>query len=273
MSLITAPLFPAPPRLQRSFGEIRASFEARSGVTYLSGLRQAGSARAISLPGPELVILNTSGGLTGGDRQEIRLTLGAGTRVTATTQTAERVYKSPGGQAEISLQMSVGEGARLDWLPQETILFERSAAHRRTQIDLAPDASCLSCETVILGRTAMGEVLSDVSFRDERLFTRAGRPVHFEPMHLNADALRDTPAGLAGARVLSGTVLLGQGAEDAIGPVRAALDEPGVQGAASGFDGRLVVRLMARDNWPLRRQLIRLLTVLRPSPLPRVWHS
>ncbi|WP_158617275.1 urease accessory protein UreD [Falsigemmobacter faecalis] len=273
MSQIIAPPQPAQAPMQRSIGEIRAGYEATSGVTRLNGLRQAGSARAISLPGPELVLLNTSGGLTGGDRQDIRLSLGPGTRVTATTQTAERIYKSSGGQAEITLEMTLGTGAHLDWLPQETILFERSAARRRTTFHLSPNATCLSCETVILGRTAMGEVLSDVSFRDERLFLRENRPVHFEPLHLNAEALRDTPAGLAGARVLSGIVMLSPGAEDAIGPVRALLDEPGVQGAASGFDGRLVVRLMAKDNWPLRRQLIRLLTVLRPSPLPRVWHS
>lgn len=268
-----APAPSAPARLQRSIGELRAAWVSGPGGAKLATLRQAGSARGITLPGPELVVLNTSGGLTGGDCQSISICAGAGTTVTATTQTAERIYKSPGGLAQISVDLQIGEGARLDWLPQETILFNHSAAHRRTTAHLAADATCLSTETVILGRTAMGETLTSVSFRDERRFLRKGRTVHFEPLHLNAAALRDCAAGLAGARVVSGIVLLGQGAEDALGPVRALLNEPGVQAAASGFDGRLVVRLMAADNWPLRRQLIRLLTVLRPSPLPRVWHS
>lgn len=268
-----APAPPAPARLQRSIGELRAAWVSGPGGARLTTLRQAGSARGITLPGPELVVLNTSGGLTGGDSQSISIHAGDGTQITATTQTAERIYKSSGGVAKIRVNLQVGAHARLDWLPQETILFNHSAAHRRTTVHLAASATCLSTETVILGRIAMGETLSDVSFRDERMFSRQGRPVHYEPLHLNAAALRDCAAGLAGCRVISGIVLLGQGAEDALGPVRALLDEPGVQAAASGFDGRLVVRLMAADNWPLRRQLIRLLTVLRPSPLPRVWHS
>lgn len=218
-------------------------------------------------------MLNTSGGLTGGDRQHIQLSTGPGNYITATTQTAERVYKTSGGEADISLDLRIEAGARLDWLPQETILFNRSAACRRTFTTLAADATSLSCETVILGRTAMKEVIDHLHFRDERRFIRAGHLVHLEPLRLSPETLHRTEAGLANARAISGIVFLTQGAEDALGPVRDALTEPGVIAAASAFDGRLVVRLMAADNWPLRRQLIRLLTVLRPSPLPRVWHS
>ena len=262
-----------PTRMQRSRGEVVASWRMSGGQVRLHGLRQAGSARAIALPGPELVVLNTSGGLTGGDRLSVALDVGDGCRVTATTQTAERFYRAAEGRAQIDMSMTVGKGAHLDWLPQETILFDACAAERRTTIDLAADAGCLTLETLVMGRAAMGETLARVNLRDWRLIRRQGRPVHLEPLALDPARIGPQAAGLAGARAVSTVVMVTQGAEDAIGPARAALTEPGVTAAASGWDGRLVVRLMAPDGWPLRRQLVRLLATLRQSPLPRVWQN
>lgn len=261
------PLVQVPPRHQRSRGEVLATWQAGR----LDRLRQAGSAKAIALPGPELVVINTSGGLTGGDRLAVDLTVGDGCSVTATTQTAERFYRAVDGTAQIAITARVGAGARLDWLPQETILFQGSAAHRQTEIDLAPDATCLMVETLVLGRAAMGETVTRITLRDWRLIRRAGRPVHLDPLVLDGARLGPAAAGLAGARAISTVVLCAPGAEDATGPARATLTEPGVTAAASGFDGRMIVRLMAPDGWPLRRQLLRLLAALRPTPLPRVW--
>lgn len=264
-----AALAPPAPRHQRSRGEVVAGFAAGR----LHRLRQAGSAKAIVLPGPELVLLNTSGGLTGGDRLGLDLDLGPGCRLTATTQTAERLYRAAEGRATIRIAARLAAGARLDWLPQETILFDGAAADRQTTIDLAPDAACLMCETLVLGRAAMGEALTRADLGDTRRVLRAGRPVHLDPFRLDPARLAPAAAGLAGARALCTLVLVAQGAEDATGPARAALTEPGVAAAASGWDGRLVVRLMAPDAWPLRRQLVRLLAALRSTPLPRVWQG
>lgn len=257
---------PATP--QRSRGVLAASWVAGR----LHRLRQEGSAKGIALPGPELVILNTSGGLTGGDRLTIDLDTGEGAHITATTQTAERIYRAADGRATIRISARVGARARLDWLPQETILFNRCAAERSTSIDLAADAACLMCETLVLGRAAMGETVTQLALRDTRRITRAGRPLHLDPFVLDAARL-NSAAGSAGARALCTVVLVSQGAEDALAPARAALVEPGVTAAASGWDGRLVVRLMASDAFPLRRELVRLLATLRPRPLPRVWQG
>jgi len=139
-----SPLVPSATRHQRSRGEVVATWQAGR----LDRLRQAGSAKAIALPGPELVILNTSGGLTGGDRLSVDLTVGDGCTVTATTQTAERFYRAAEGTAHVAISARVGAGARLDWLPQETILFQGCAVNRHTEIDLAPDAACLMAETL-----------------------------------------------------------------------------------------------------------------------------
>lgn len=266
---------PAPPLThERSLGAAHVTLLPGPDGARLDRLHQQGSAKAFLHPGasgPEIVLLNTSGGLTGGDRLSYRIDIGAGCRATGTTQTAERAYRSTGTAAQVTVHHRVGEGAHLDWLPQETILFDQSHLARKTVIDLAADASCMMLESVVLGRAAMGETVRRVTLRDSRRITRAGRPVLVEPLHLASDALTAGAGVLDGARAFATLALVAQGAEDAVTRVRAELDEPGVTGAASGFDGKLVIRLMAGDGWPLRRQIMRLVRVLRPGPLPRVW--
>lgn len=261
--------------MQRSQGAAFASFRCLDGRARLADLAQQGSAKAM-LPrvsgNPEVVFLNTSGGLTDGDFLSYRLELGAGCKVTATTQTAERVYASRGAQARAVVQMTVGAGGHLDWLPQETILFEASHLARDTQVDLAADASCLLAETVVLGRHAMGETLSDAKLTDARMVRRGGRAVWAETVRMDAAVLSDASAALLGqARGFAVIALIAQGAEDALQRLRAALTHPGCEAAASAWDGKCIARIVARDGWPLRQQIAMALAALRQGPLPRVW--
>jgi urease accessory protein len=262
------------PLLQRSKGAAMASFRLRGGQTRLADLHQSGSGKImfprVSGPVPEAVFLNTSGGLTGGDRLEYDLDIGDGCRLLATTQTAERGYASLGAAAEIRVSARVGANARLDWMPQETILFEAANLRRTTEIDIAPNAECLLAESVVLGRLAMGETLISASLHDHRIIRRQGRPAWAETFQLNAAVLAGTSAALLnGARAMAVVCLIAQDAQDAVGPVRAVLQD----GAASGWDGKCVVRLTAQDGWPLKRQLAQVLHVLTGRDLPRVWQS
>lgn len=261
-----------PHPLPRAQGCIRAAFAHSDGATRLARLYQAGSGKAMLPPAPgcEMVLLNTSGGLTGGDRMEISVTQEAGTRLTVTTQTAERAYRSTSGRARVSARFAVAAGAHLDLLPQETILFERAALARDQDIALTGNASCLWAETLILGRAAMGEVVHHLDLSECRRITRDGRPVFVENLRLDDAALagRDRAALLGGCRALATLVLVAPDAGDRLARARAALGEAG---AASAFDGKLVARLMAPDGFPLRRALMRLIEALRPGPLPRVW--
>ena len=262
--------------LQRARGEASVALSHRGGRTRLDRLQQAGCAKAF-LPrvtgAPEVVFLNTAGGLTGGDRLAYRLELGQGAEAAGTTQTAERAYASAGGAAEVAVSLSAGPGATLHWLPQETILFDRSAVDRRSRIDLAADARLVMCETLVLGRAAMGESVATLALRDRREVRRAGRPVLIDPVEIGAGALarRDTPAALDGARAHALLAVVAPGAEDALGPLRALLPGEGVRAAASAWDGRCLVRLMAADAMPLRLALARLVAHLRGGRLPRVW--
>jgi urease accessory protein len=225
----------------------------------------------MTLSGPEVVFLNTSGGMTGGDQLHYGLDLGPGTRVTATTQTAERAYRSASGAAEVSVDHRLGMGAHLDWLPQETIFFDQSALHRTTTVRLDPGASCLLLEAGILGRAAMGERVVALDLQDRREVWRGDVPVLVEPLRLSAAALSAGAGVLQGARAFASLALVRQGAEAALAAVRRVLDEPGVTSGASALDGRVMVRLLAVDGWPMRRQILRLLDVLREAPVPRVW--
>lgn len=251
--------------MQRARGEALV----RLGPARLERLRTEGSAKAI-LPGGatgrEVVFLNTSGGLTSGDHLRFGLDLQG--EAVATTQTAERAYKATSTPARMDVRLTVGPGGWLDWLPQETILFDRAALDRRTLVDLAPGAGCLALEAVVLGRAAMGETVRDIRFRDRREIRRNGAPVWIDPLALDAGALAGT-ATLRDARAFATVIVT---TEAHLPPLRAVLDEPGVAASATAFDGRTVVRMLAPDGWPLRRQIVRALHVLRQGrPLPRVW--
>ncbi len=264
------------PVMQRSAGAAFLGLAARGGRAAITGLGQRGSAKVI-LPNtgavPEAVFLNTSGGLTSGDRLTYGLELGAGLRGVATTQTAERAYLAPAGLAEVSVDLSVGAGGWLDWLPQETILFQGAGLNRRTVIRLGAEAGCMALEAVVLGRAAMGERVTRLRFFDRREIWRAGRVLHLEPLALDDAALGAGDVVLGRARAFASLVCLGAGVADALPALRRVLDEPGVDASASAYDGRLVLRMRAGDGWPMRRQICRALSVLRHAPLPRVWQD
>ncbi|MTH76420.1 urease accessory protein UreD [Paracoccus aestuariivivens] len=258
--------------LPRARGTLRAGFVHSDGVTRIGRLFQAGSAKAMLPPAPscEMVLLNTSGGLTGGDRMEILVDQPSGSHLTVTTQTAERAYRSTTGRARVTSRFVVAAGAHLDLLPQETILFDRSALLRDQEIELSGDATCLWVETLILGRAAMGETVRTLDLTDRRRITRDGRPVFIENLRLDDTVLAqgNSAATLAGNRAFATLVLVATDAADRLGRARDAI---GDCGAASAFDGKLVARLTAEDGWPLRQALMRLIRSIRPGPLPRVW--
>lgn len=274
---------PAPsggaPRFARARGEVRvavAAAPAPAGAR-LVGLRQAGSAKCF-LPRTfgrcEAVLLNTAGGLTGGDRFAWTVEVGPGAAMSVATQAAERAYRAlPGSEARVETRLGVGAGASLDWLPQETILYEGAALSRRIEADLAEDARLLAVEPVVLGRAAHGEVITRLRWRDAWRVRRGGRLVWADGVRVaGALAPLGGAAGLRGAGALATLALIAPGAEGALAGLRARLGAlEGAEGAASAWPGVLTARVLARDGWALRRALAPALEFLRGGPLPRVW--
>ena len=149
-------------------------------------------------------------------------------------------------------------------------MYQASNLIRRTNINLAADGQYLLAETVILGRHAMGEVVTNATLMDHRLIRRAGRPVWAESLHLTSETLSsDDPALLNRARAFAVVCLVAQGAEDAVAPLREALPDL----AVSGWDGKCIARLTAADGWPLKQHLAQVLHFLTGRPLPPVWAS
>src|SRR6187402_1785151 len=127
-------------RPQRAEGRGHLAAKWLEGRTRLAEFFQEGAAK-IRLPDTfdssmEAVIINTAGGLTGGDRMDWSVVAAPQTRIDVTTQACEKIYKASAGIAEIATRIEVGAGARVDWLPQETILFDRAALSRKLDVDL-----------------------------------------------------------------------------------------------------------------------------------------
>ncbi|MEM8791470.1 MAG: urease accessory protein UreD [Pseudomonadota bacterium] len=264
---------PAQPRAE---GLGRISTRLQDGQSRLEGLRQQGSAK-ILLPntpgiGIEAVCLNTAGGITGGDRFAWTAEAGRASTLSLTTQTAERAYRAqPGQTGRIETTLTLAPGARIDWLPQETILFDGSSLSRRLEVDMAEDAHLLAVESVVLGRTAMGERLTDIRFSDQWRIRRAGRLIYADALRLDGPAAEITraPALLDGHTAFASAVLIAPEAEALLTPLLENL--PATAGASLIRDGVLALRMVAPDSHSLRRHLIPALTLLRGAPLPKVW--
>lgn len=258
---------------QRARGRVALEYAAGG----LAGLRQSGCGRCL-FPNPfggdaQAVVINTAGGLTGGDRFGVEATIGQEARLVVTTQAAERIYRSAGGRAEIANRVKLEPGASLAWLPQETILFDHAAMARRLEVEMAPNSRFLGLEVLVLGRRAMGEDVTRADITDNWCIRRGGRLVNAEALRLQGDiaALSDRAALLDGARAIATLVLVAPGAESLLDTARGLLENGNLRAAASAWDGRLVVRFMAPDLMPLKAALMRFLVGLPSVDVPRVW--
>jgi urease accessory protein len=260
----------------RAVGRIAVSVASLAGRSRRARVHEAGSLR-VRFPRGEAgqldaVIVNTAGGMAGGDRFDLAVTVGEGAGLTVTTAAAEKVYRSLGPATEIDVKLAIAAGGTLAWLPQETILFDRVNVRRTIEADLADGAGLLLAEAVLFGRAAMGEVLRQGHFFDRWRVRRAGRLVFAETVRLDgavAQALAEPAA--AGGAVAIATVLAVPGDDASVAAVRAMKHKVAGEVGVSAWNGIAVARLVARDGAALRRDLIAVLTALRGGPLPRLW--
>jgi urease accessory protein len=280
---------PAP--LQRAVGDLRIGLKRRDAETVLDDLRQVGCLKARFprriVPGwMDIVTLNTGGGVAAGDRLDVTINLGPNAQATIAAQAAERFYRARFADApsHVRTRLTVAQGAALEWLPQETILFDQSAVNRRLQVDLAQDARFLGVETLVFGRTAMGERIGQGTLRDLIRITRDGEPLLHDAIRIDSDidaTLHRTATG-AGARVIATIVYVGPDTTEKLAalrlsyPVMVSAGRPpttnGVEAAASAWNGMLVTRILGPTSATVRQTVIAALTILRENrPLPRVW--
>lgn len=262
------------PAQPRAIGTAQIAVKARAGRSVIDTFRTSGSLKVLwprSATRLDGIVINTAGGVTGGDRMDLRATVGAGAHLGLTTQAAERAYRADSDVARVTSEVSVGEGGVLSWLPQELILFDGAALDRRLRVDLANDARLLLVEPVVLGRAAMCEALRDVTFRDRIEVNRGGAPLYRDAIRLAGDVqARMARRALGrGAGAMALVLYVAPDAEVHLTPVRALL--PATGGATLLRPDVMAVRMLAADSFDLRRSLLPVLDRLSEDTLPASW--
>src|ERR1700712_3020649 len=260
----------------RARGSVAFDVHQVEGVTRRRQLHESGSLR-VRFPSPEAeglsaVFVNTAGGIAGGDRFDIDIAAGEGSRIAVTTAAAEKIYRAQGPAAEVNIALKAAAGSHLAWLPQETIVFGRARVSRRIDIDLAESATLLLCEIVVFGRAAMGEKMLSGSFVDRWRLRRGGRLVFAETGRLEGDIGEKLkrPAVAKGG-VAIGTALIVPGDEATVMRIREASNSFGGEVGISAWNGFAIARFCAQDAARLRADMVAVLGRAGGPALPRLW--
>jgi urease accessory protein len=260
----------------RAVGSIALTVAASAAGSRRQRVHEAGSLR-IRFPNVsgrtlDAVIVNTAGGMTGGDRFDIDIKLGAEARLSVTTAAAEKIYRSLGPDTEIAVKLNVGRGGALAWLPQETILFDQVRLRRSIDVELETGAEMLLAEAIIFGRSAMGETVAQGHLTDRWRIRRDDKLILAETVRLDgkiAECLAQSASTAGGVAIA--TVLKIPGGDQDLAAVRAMEKEFAGEVGASAWNGFTMVRFVAKDGAVLRRDLMTVLGLLGTAPLPRLW--
>jgi urease accessory protein len=258
----------------RAHGRVSLNVAKSDGVTRLARVHEEGSLRVrfphVQADALEAMIINTAGGIAGGDRFGFDAAVGPEAKLVVTTAAAEKLYRSLGPDARIDVKLEVGPGGRLAWLPQETIFFDAARLSRTIDVELTGDATLILAEAVVFGRAAMGETVERGRLVDRWRVRRAGRLVFAETLRLDGPiaAKLAEPAVAHGAAAVA-TIVMVPGGEAEVEAVN-AVDCFAGEVAISGWNGMAVVRFCAPEGASLRRDMSVALTALQ-VPLPRLW--
>ncbi len=265
------------PRHQRVDAAAAVSFKnAGAGRgTKLDKLYQQGSAK-IRFPKHysdqlEAVLINTAGGLTGGDVLSWDVQLDENCNAVITTQACEKAYKSSSGTASVQTSLRLKSGSILHWVPQDTILYEGSSLCRTLEVDMEEGAELLALESIMLGRDAMGETITDFAFHDRWRIRRDGQFIFADDLRLSG--LQTSKAKMGANKAIASFVYVSGKNEETLqriaGDLRVACGD--AIAGFSAFEGKITGRILAPDTYELRQSLAPVLRVLRGTDLPRVW--
>jgi urease accessory protein len=263
-------------------------FERRDAATILSRRKHFGPLRVQKALYPEgeavchAIVLHPPSGIVGGDQLEISIDVGPGAHPLLTTPGAGKWYRSAGAWAGQQLDFNVAAGATLEWLPQESIVFDGARADMQSRVKLAADARFIGCEVLCLGRRAAGERFEHGELRLVTRIERAGRPIWLERGGVQGGGdLLTSPAGLAGFSV-SGTLLVtGPNLDTTLVAAcrQIASTESGARTGITLLSDLLVARYLGHASEAARDWFAALWHVLRPAVIgraaqtPRIWNT
>ncbi len=250
---------------QRAHGHLKLHMK-QSGVEHI---REVGSSKVRLPPGSgQAYLINTAGGLAGGDDFSNDILIAQNSALTITTQAAERVYRSLGPPASVENKIRIEAESTLCWLPHETILFDGASLDRRIDIDLDISSRFLGLEATIFGREASGENINSIFFREEWHIKQGGKLIHSDIIKLQTE-LPSSKATLENNRATATLIFIDAKANINLEQLRVAI---GAHGGVSAWNGKLVARLIAKDGMILKKTIVSALSVLAdPAELPKTW--
>jgi urease accessory protein len=264
------------PNFVRANSKVRAEFVHQAGRTAVARLFEAGGVR-LRFPNAgtacEGVLINTAGGMTGGDVVDLSLALQRQAGVTLATQSAEKIYRAESAPASVALSFSLADEASLAWLPQETILFDGARLVRSLDVTMATSARLTLLEIVVFGRVARGEQLQSGVLRDRWRIWRDRDLVLAEQLRLDGpiSELLSRRAIGGGSRAVALLAHVAPDAEERLPAVRCSLSGAGSECGVSAWNGLLVARFAGVDPAAVRADAVRAAVALLGAPMPRVW--
>jgi len=276
----------AAPTLSGVHGVARIAYAADGGTSRLALLDQRNPLRVLfprPLAGdpPTAALVTTSGGLVGGDRLDIDVSVGSDAAALVIGQAAEKVYRSLGPDCLVNVTLDVSPRGWLEWLPQETILFEGARLRRQTTLDVSQGGRALAGEMLVFGRVARGETMTQGLVRDAWTVRCDGRLVWMDALHMEGEDIAyclSAPAGFAGGRASATAVYAGADAAAWLDLARALTAQEGVRAGATLCGTVLVMRWLGAEPAKVRTAFEKFWTGFRaavadlPPRLPRLWH-
>jgi len=230
----------------------------------------------------QAIVVHPPGGIAGGDRLELAIDVGDNAHAQLTTPGAAKWYRSAGAHARQHIRAQVAAGATLEWLPQETIVFDGARAELATTVTLARDAVFIGWDVVCLGRAASGERFRRGSFRQCFELVRDGVLVYTDRALLDGDdALLDSPVGLNACTMFGTFVVVAPTLPDDVVAAcrRATASVEEVEIASTRLPEALVVRCRGRSAEAARSAFVRVWALVRPALVgraalaPRIWNT
>ncbi len=270
--------------LQRVDGSARIAVHGAEGRNAITDMYQGSPCKVLvpRIDGQscrEAVFLNTAGGIAGGDHLRFALTATGEANFTGTTQTAERVYRGLDAAGRVEMRIEAADCATLQWLPQETILFDGGRLDRSTEIYVSGTARLVAMDWLILGRSASGETVRQGAFRDNWRVYRDGHLVWADAFRLSGDiaALVHRPSLLAGHTAIATILYAASDAAAQLDRARDVLTGLACKAGATLVNGLMICRFAAKAASDLRRAVTDFLRAFRgrlegfAPDLPRVW--
>jgi len=275
----------AEPILASWKAELRLEFERREGRTVLAKRRHDGPLVVQKPLYPEgdatchAIVVHPPAGIAGGDELEIAVRAAEDAHALLTTPGAGKWYRSGGAWARQRIELDARDGACIEWLPQETIVYDGALADIRTEVRLAGGARFIGWEIVCFGRTGSGERFGRGACALETLAWRDGKLLRLERGRIEGGgALLDSPAGLAGRPVCGTLLAVAPDLELLLARCREAKPESG-EGATTLLPGVLVARYLGPSSEAAKRYFTQLWRLLRPAVAgiearePRIWST